>query len=109
MIMYALMVYHITYKEDFIDWILDFEEYFNNKKILESFKVQFVSSKLESDAEDWWNDIEYFRMCRDKSTISSWPRKKKKMMVKFLFTCDFDEILFYESKSLGNKFVLFAY
>jgi hypothetical protein len=35
--------------------------------------------------------------------------KKKKMMVKFLFTSDFDEILFYESKSLGNKFVLYGY
>ncbi len=62
MILYALMVYHITYKEDFIDWILDFEEYFDNEKIPEGFKVQFVSSKLESYAEDWWNFIEYFRM-----------------------------------------------
>ena len=52
----------ISYKEDFIDWILDFEEYFDHEKIPEGFKVQFVSSKLESDAEDWWNFIEYFRM-----------------------------------------------
>ncbi len=28
-------------------------------------------------------------------------KKEKKMMVKFLFTCDFDEILFYEQNRWG--------
>lgn len=36
-----------SYKEDFIDWILDLKDYFAYAKISEYFKVQFVSRKLE--------------------------------------------------------------
>uniref|UniRef100_A0A2N9HQ31 Retrotransposon gag domain-containing protein n=1 Tax=Fagus sylvatica TaxID=28930 RepID=A0A2N9HQ31_FAGSY len=55
----------ISYKEDFIGWILNFEDYFTYAKIPEDFKVLLVSRKLVGDAADWWNDIEYCRMRRE--------------------------------------------
>jgi hypothetical protein len=61
----------ISYKEDLIEWILNFEDYFTYAKILEDFKALLVSRKLVRDAADWWNNIEYFRMRRDKSKIFS--------------------------------------
>ena len=47
----------ISYKEDFIGWILNFEDYFTYAKILENFKVLLVRRKLVKDTTDWWNDI----------------------------------------------------
>ena len=52
----------ISYKEDFIDWIFNFVDYFTYAKIREDFKVLLVSRKLVWDVADWWNDIKYFRM-----------------------------------------------
>lgn len=40
-IFYSLM--GVSYKEYFINWILDLEVYFDHAKVLEYFKVQFVS------------------------------------------------------------------
>lgn len=59
--------------------------------------MQPVWRKLESDAEDWWNDIEYFIMLRGKTKIYSLPRMRK-VMVNFFITCDFDEILLHTSQ-----------
>ena len=69
----------ISYKEDFIGWILNFEDYFTYAKIPEDFKVLLVSRKLVRDAADWWNDIEYCRMRRGKFQIFSWARMKRLM------------------------------
>ena len=51
----------ISYKEDFIDWILKFEDCFTYAKIPEDFKALLLSRKLVRDAADWWNG-EYFKM-----------------------------------------------
>ena len=92
----------MSYKEDFIDWILNFEDYFTYAKIPEDFKALLVSRKLVRDAADWWNNIEYFRMRRGKSKIFSWPRMKR-LMVNFFFPRDYDETFFYTSYSHGQK------
>jgi hypothetical protein len=55
---------------------LDLENYFSYAKIPKDFKVLLVSSKLESDATDWWNDEGYSRMRRGKPKKFSWPRMK---------------------------------
>ena len=43
----------MSYKEDFIDWILNFEDYFTYAKIPEDFKALLVLRKLMRDAKDW--------------------------------------------------------
>jgi hypothetical protein len=52
----------ISYREDFIGWILNFKDYFTYAKIPKNFKVLLVRRKLVKDTTDWWNDIDYFRM-----------------------------------------------
>ena len=92
----------ISYKEDFIDWILNFEDYFTYAKIPEDFKVLLVSRKLVRDAANWWNDIEYCRMRRGKVKIFSWQRMKR-LMANFFFPRNYNEILFYTSYSHGQS------
>ena len=48
-------------KLDFINWLLDLEEYFNFWKICDKEKVQLASNKLEDEAEEWWEDIQIYR------------------------------------------------
>ena len=40
-------------KLDFIDWLLDLEEYFNFRKICDKEKVQLASNKLDDEADEW--------------------------------------------------------
>ena len=44
-------------KLDFIDWLLDLEEYFNFWKICDEVKVRLASNKLDNEAEECWEDI----------------------------------------------------
>lgn len=53
-----LMIFHIlhdraSYKEGFIYWILDLEDYFGYTKIPKYFKVQLVSIMFANNATDW--------------------------------------------------------
>ena len=48
-------------KLDFIDWLLDFEEYFNFCKICNEEKVWFVSNKLDDEANEWCKDVQIDR------------------------------------------------
>ena len=45
-------------KLDFIDWVLDLEEYFNFWKICDEEKVWIASNKLNDEVEKWWEDIQ---------------------------------------------------
>jgi len=44
-------------KLDFIDWLLDLEEYFIFWKIYDEEKVWLASNKLDIEADEWWKDI----------------------------------------------------
>ncbi len=70
----------ITRKFDFINWILDFEEYFNYWNICDKEKVILVSNKLESDVVKWWDDIQDQRVHQSKQEICSWQRMKKRLI-----------------------------
>ena len=48
-------------KMDFIDWLLDLEEYFNFWMICDEEKVRLASSKLDNEAEELWEDIQIDR------------------------------------------------
>ena len=48
-------------KLDFINWLLDFEEYFNFCKICNEEKVWFVSNKLYDEANEWCKDVQIDR------------------------------------------------
>ena len=70
----------ITRKFDFINWILDFEEYFNYWNICDKEKVILDSNKLESDVVKWQEDIQDERVHQSKQEICSWQRMKKRLI-----------------------------
>ena len=45
-------------KLNFIDWLLELEEYFNFQKICDEKKVRLASNKLDDEANKWWEDIQ---------------------------------------------------
>lgn len=53
--------------EDFISWILDLEDSFDQRKIL---KIGITCIKLARDTTNWLNDIEFFTIQRHKSRFS---------------------------------------
>ena len=53
-------------KLDFIDQLLELEEYFNFWKICDEEKVWLASNKLDNEAEEWWEDIQIDRKWHDK-------------------------------------------
>ena len=44
-------------KLDFIDWLLDFEEYFIFGRFVMKKKMWLASNKLDNEVEEWWVDI----------------------------------------------------
>ena len=62
-------------KLDFIDWLVDLEEYFNFWKICDGVWLAF--NKLDDEAQEWWEEIQINRKQRGKHPICSWQRMKK--------------------------------
>ena len=83
-------------KLDFIDWLLDLEEYFNFWKICDEEKVWLASNKLDDEAEEWWEDIQINREQRDKHPIRSWQRMKR-VLIDLWFPNDYYDMLDYTS------------
>ena len=44
-------------KLDFIEWLLDFEEYFIFGRFVMKKKMWLASNKLDNEVEEWWEDI----------------------------------------------------
>ena len=65
-------------KLDFINWLLDLEEYFNFWKICDEEKVQLASNKLDGEVKERWEDIQIDRKWRGKHPICSRQRMKKR-------------------------------
>ena len=60
-------------KLDFIDWLLDLEEYFNFWKIVMKKKYGLhVIIKLDNEADKWWEDTQIDRKRQGKHPIHSW-------------------------------------
>ena len=58
---------------DFIDWILDLEEYFNYWEICDEEKVQHVSNKLDREKPNgWWDNIQINSKRQGRNKICSW-------------------------------------
>ena len=78
-------------KMDFIDWLLDLEEYFNFWMICDEEKVRLASSKLDNEAEELWEDNQIDRKRRGKQPICSWQRMKR-VLIDLWFSNDYYDI-----------------
>ena len=81
---------------DFIDWLLDLEEYFKFWKICDEEKAQLASNKLDYEVEEWWEEIQIDGKRRGKHPICSWQRMKK-VLIDLWFPNDYYDILDYTS------------
>ncbi|THF94106.1 hypothetical protein TEA_025333 [Camellia sinensis var. sinensis] len=52
-------------KEDFLNWLLDLEIFFEFMKIPHEKKVIFASYKLDKIALKWWNELQDYRVCKE--------------------------------------------
>ena len=87
---------------DFIDWLLDLEEYFNFWKICDEEKVRLTSNKLDDEAQEWWEEIQIDRKQRGKHPICSWQRMKN-VLIDLWFPNNYYDVLDYTS--VGYKSV----
>ena len=83
-------------KMDFVDQLLDLEEYFNFWKICDEEKVRLASNKLNDEAEEWWEEIQIDRKQRGKHPIFSQQRMKK-VLIDLWFPNNYYDILDYTS------------
>ena len=83
-------------KLDFIDWLLDLEEYFNFQKICDEKKVWLASNKLDDEANKWWEDIQIDRKRRGKHSIC-FQQRMKKVLIYLWFPNNQYDILDYTS------------
>ena len=89
---------------DFVDWLLDLEEYFNFWKICDEEKVKLASNKLDDAAEEWWEDIQIDRKRRGKHPICSCQRMKR-VIIDLWFPNDYYDILDYTSVDYKSVFI----
>lgn len=59
--------------------ILDLEDYFSFAKNSKDFKMKVLSSKLVSNATNWWSEYNILD-CEKVLRISLWPRTKRLMV-----------------------------
>ena len=70
--------------EEFLDWILHVESFFQYMKILQGKMVKFVAFKLKGATSAWWQNVQNRRRVAGKPLIKSWPRMQRIMKEYFL-------------------------
>ncbi|GKV46052.1 hypothetical protein SLEP1_g53065 [Rubroshorea leprosula] len=72
------------YAEDYLDWEVSLENYFQLKHMAENRKVIFVKHKLNGAALQWGKRDEKQHSGRGKPNISNWKHMKAKIWKQFL-------------------------
>lgn len=75
--------------EDFLDWVLDMDDCFENMNIWEKEKIDLALSKLEGCVAVWWYLLQLTKKRRGKNSIISWPN----LMMKEYLLVNYKEIL----------------
>ena len=89
-------------KIDFVDWLLDLEEYFNFWKICDEEKVWFASNKLDDEAEEWWEEIQIDRKRWGKHPICSLWFPNNYYDILDYTSVDYKSVYSYEKQYLQN-------
>ena len=98
------------YIEEFIDWLVEIERFFESGCIAEKKQVKFVESKLKGKAWTWWEQLQRMRTWLGKAPIQNWIKMKKYLKRKFL-PPDYRDLMFQEffnCKQLGNSVAVYT-
>jgi hypothetical protein len=72
------------HNEDYLDWIMEVERFFEYMCILEEKKVKLVAYKLKGGASVWWEWLKLSRSREGKRPVTSWPKMKWLLNARFL-------------------------
>jgi len=79
--------------EDFLDWVMEVERFFDYMSIREDRKVKLVAYKFKGGASAWWEKLQISRTRQGKRPVTSWLKMKRLLKAQFL-PPDFEQRLF---------------
>ncbi|KAL5787122.1 hypothetical protein ACOSP7_004071 [Xanthoceras sorbifolium] len=79
--------------EDYLDWEVTLENYFEWKPMSIERKVLFVKLKLKRPALQWWKRVKEQRARQGKPKINTWEHMKAKGMTVEEYTSEFNNLL----------------
>jgi len=69
--------------EEFLDWEVEADRFFDVRDVPESKQVKMVANKLKSTAAVWWDRLVVHRRRQRKYPIRTWRRMKQLMIERF--------------------------
>ena len=88
--------------KEFLDWILDVENFFQYMRIPHGKKVKFVAFKLKGAASAWWQNVQNQRRVAGKPLIKSWSRMQR-MMKEYFTTGGLPTVVVHEISELQAR------
>ena len=95
------------YKEYFLDWLLDLEDWFDYENICDERKVKLTLYKFRKYALRWWEWLQSNRIQQGEEKIHSWPKMKINTSYQLLSYGLWWNLVVYKTRLLlAKKFIL---